>query len=79
MSGHRFRAKPTAFLCECGASLCDERVSMSGAEYDAGVGPVLAHGHGPGPELGTRPRKTPPTRAAKAAVAAAAGGGTGGS
>ena len=35
-------------MCECGASLCDERVEISGAEYDASLGPVLAHGHGPG-------------------------------
>ena len=34
-------------MCECGASLCDMRVSMSGAEYETSLGPVLAGGHGP--------------------------------
>jgi hypothetical protein len=37
-------------MCECGASLCDERVSMSGSDYAglAAVGPVVANDHGPG-------------------------------
>jgi hypothetical protein len=34
-------------MCECGASLCDARISMSGAEYDTSLGPVLADGHNP--------------------------------
>jgi hypothetical protein len=48
---HRFRGESkAAFLCECGASRCEQRVSMSGSDYDglAGVGPVVADGHGPG-------------------------------
>jgi hypothetical protein len=53
MPDHRARDFKAAFLCECGASLCDSRVSMSGAEYYAGPGPVLADGHGPsGASLG---------------------------
>jgi hypothetical protein len=48
MPDERARAEfKAAFLCECGASLCNSRVSMSGAEYRAGSGPVLADGHGP--------------------------------
>jgi hypothetical protein len=42
-----------AYLCECGASLCDERVPMSVWDYDASLEPVLANEHGPqanGPE-----------------------------
>ena len=53
MPSRRFSADPkAAFMCECGASLCDARVSMSAADYDAGEGPVLAQGHSPGCEAG---------------------------
>jgi hypothetical protein len=34
-----------AFMCECGASLCDARVSMSGADYEGSLEPVIADGH----------------------------------
>lgn len=37
-----------AFMCECGTSLCDERVRMPASHYDASLEPVLANGHGPG-------------------------------
>jgi hypothetical protein len=33
-------------MCECGASLCGAHVALSGSEYNAGAGPVLASGHG---------------------------------
>lgn len=51
-----------AFMCECGASLCDRRVSMSGRDYDDGLEPLFAHAHGPEDDLGTcatcgRPRR----------------------
>ncbi len=38
------------FLCECGASLCDERVWLSASDYDRrrDVGPALAETHTPG-------------------------------
>ena len=36
-----------AFMCECGASLCDTRISLSGTEYETSLGPVMADGHGP--------------------------------
>jgi hypothetical protein len=54
MPEHGFRAESkAAFMCECGASLCDRRVWMSGADYAAGTGPVVADGHGPvGSSLG---------------------------
>ena len=42
------RETKAAFMCECGASLCDARVSMSGSAYDGTAGPVIADGHGPG-------------------------------
>jgi hypothetical protein len=41
------RESKAAFMCECGASLCDSRISMFGAEYETSLGPVLADGHGP--------------------------------
>jgi len=48
MPDHRFRRETkAAFMCECGASLCDVRVSLSGSDYDGNVGPVIAAGHGP--------------------------------
>ena len=50
MPEYRFRRESkAAFMCECGASLCDERVSLSGSDYEslAGVGPVVAEGHEP--------------------------------
>ena len=34
-------------MCECGASLCDQRVSMSGSDYDGSLEPVFANGQGP--------------------------------
>jgi hypothetical protein len=53
MSNHRFRAdSKAAFLCECGASLCDARVSMSADDYDSSTTPVYAEGHGPRREHG---------------------------
>jgi len=53
MPSHRFSADPKgAFMCECGASLCDARVPMSAADYDAATGPVVAEGHGPNCRLG---------------------------
>jgi hypothetical protein len=49
MPKHRSRAaRDSAFLCECGATLCDRTVWMSGLEYAAGTGPVVADGHEPG-------------------------------
>jgi len=51
MPDYRFRKQSkAAFMCECGASLCDERVRTSPREYDelGGVAPLLADGHGPG-------------------------------
>jgi hypothetical protein len=43
----RFSGESKAgFMCECGAGLCDARISMSGREYDTSLGPVLADGHG---------------------------------
>jgi hypothetical protein len=48
MPEQRSRAEPkAAFMCECGAGLCEARVQFSGEEYDAHVEPVLAEGHGP--------------------------------
>jgi hypothetical protein len=48
MSNHRFRAdSKAAFMCECGASLCDARVRLSVDDYDAAPTPVFAEGHGP--------------------------------
>jgi hypothetical protein len=48
MPDHRFRRETkAAFMCECGASLCDTRVSLSGSDYGGSVEPVLANGHGP--------------------------------
>ena len=48
MPDYRFRKQSkAAFMCECGASLCDARVCMSGSEYDSNVEPVIADGHGP--------------------------------
>lgn len=48
MPHRRFRQEPKAgFICECGESLCDERVSMSGSDYDGSLEPVLAARHGP--------------------------------
>jgi hypothetical protein len=41
-----------AFMCECGASLCDARVSLSAADYDSADGPVLAQGHSPDCDMG---------------------------
>jgi hypothetical protein len=51
---HRFRRESkAAFMCECGASLCDQRVTMPAADYDGSLEPVFADGHGPhGGELG---------------------------
>ena len=46
------RETKAAFMCECGASLCDARVPMSVDDYDAATTPVFAQGHGPGGELG---------------------------
>lgn len=46
------------FLCECGASLCDRRVSLSGSEYDELAAPLLARGHEPDGELGAEGRRT---------------------
>jgi len=44
----RFRGETkAAFMCECGASLCDACVSLSGSDYDGSVEPVFADGHGP--------------------------------
>ncbi len=54
MPDHHFKhdAK-AAFMCEGGASLCDERVPLFTSDYDASAEPVLARGHGPGDgELG---------------------------
>ena len=42
------REKQAAFMCECGASLCDARVSMTRSDYDGSFEPVIADGHGPG-------------------------------
>jgi hypothetical protein len=46
-------------MCECGASLCDQRIWMSAPDYDglAGAEPLIAPGHGPadGGELGKCP------------------------
>lgn len=48
MPDHGFKAdSKAAFMCECGASLCDERVWMTGADYDLDFGPVVSAGHGP--------------------------------
>jgi hypothetical protein len=48
MPDHGFKAEPeAAFMCECGASLCDTRVPMSHLDYESGLGPLLADGHGP--------------------------------
>jgi hypothetical protein len=57
MPDYRFEGdSEAAFMCECGASLCDSRVRTTGRDYDAGVEPVLADGHGPGcDELGQCP------------------------
>jgi hypothetical protein len=33
-------------MCECGASLCEQRVPMSAADYDGSLEPVFADGHG---------------------------------
>ena len=53
MPDHRFRREPKAgFMCECGASLCDQRVTMSGREYDGSLEPVFADEHGPENNLG---------------------------
>jgi hypothetical protein len=55
MPDYRFRGESkAAFMCECSASLCDQRVSMTGSDYDglAGGGPVVAAGHGPGESAG---------------------------
>jgi len=50
---HHYRADwKAAFMCECGASLCDARVPVSVDDYDAATTPVFAQGHGPGAELG---------------------------
>lgn len=59
MPDYRLREQSkAAFMCECGASLCDERVRTAPRDYDelGGVGPLLADGHGPGGgELGKCP------------------------
>jgi len=59
MTKHRLGSKTNgAFMCECGASLCDRRVSATAPDYDglAGVGPLLAKGHeATGGELGDCP------------------------
>ena len=63
MPDHRFRRETKAgFMCECGASLCDARVPMTGQDYDGSLEPVFADGHGPEDDLGKcascgRPRR----------------------
>lgn len=48
MPVYAFRAQPkAAFMCECGAGLCEERIWMTGTDYEAGVEPVLASAHAP--------------------------------
>ncbi len=46
-------------MCECGASLCDQRVPLSASDYEllTGIEPVLVEGHGPrrGGSLGDCP------------------------
>src|SRR5262245_52338837 len=47
MPDHFGQETKAAYMCECGASLCDERVRLSTSDYDISLKPVLAHGHGP--------------------------------
>ena len=43
----RFDQVRATFLCECGWSLCDERIALAPSEYDAiaDAHPALAPGH----------------------------------
>jgi hypothetical protein len=67
MARHDIRAASSVvpFLCECGSSLCCERVWLTPDSYamfrDAGV-PMLAPGHDPPPHPGELRQRQGPVR-----------------